>query len=255
VNFKLEKAMAIVSLSQAAELTGKSKSVISKALKDEKLKGIKNANGDYEINTNDLFVLFPQKEQDNYKILDVEISKYKEQISMLENKLKDEVLKREALEYELGHRQQEVTLSTMVHTDSNDAVLKVFESLPKNLIDEKILNGITNLVKHLITDLPEITTYNSNNENEVDNILFIYGKVIANYQAQRKQYLLSKLGPRASKEEFRYDIRNEHVLKYMFYNTIPCTKHDTCAYYFIKMIEHEFGYIYKLYVENYLNHE
>ena len=51
----------MLSLSQAAKRTGKSKSVISRALESERLKAQRNSDGSYSINPDDLFSVFPER--------------------------------------------------------------------------------------------------------------------------------------------------------------------------------------------------
>lgn len=54
----------MLSLSQAAKQTGKSKSVISRALENGKLTALKNEDGSYAISPADLFAVFPEQPQE-----------------------------------------------------------------------------------------------------------------------------------------------------------------------------------------------
>lgn len=90
--------METVSLSKAAELTGKSKSTISNDLKKGVLKGNQNKRKEWEINKEDLFALYPEKEQQKCERLEAELNEAKTTILALKEKLKDEISKREALE-------------------------------------------------------------------------------------------------------------------------------------------------------------
>lgn len=90
--------METVSLSKAAELTGKSKSTISSDLKKGTLKGSQNEKKEWEINKNDLFALYPEKEQQKCERLEKELQESKNTILALKEKLNGEISKREALE-------------------------------------------------------------------------------------------------------------------------------------------------------------
>lgn len=97
--------METVSLSKAAELTGKSKSTISNDLKKGVLKGNQNKRKEWEINKDDLFALYPEKEQQKCERLEAELNEAKRTILLLENeisklkaKLEDKTLTPQELE-------------------------------------------------------------------------------------------------------------------------------------------------------------
>lgn len=90
--------MAIVSLNEAAKLVNKSNATISKNLKEGTLKGKQNNKKVWEIDTDDLFTLYPETDAQKIKRLENELKESKNTIFALEEKLKDEMSKCQELE-------------------------------------------------------------------------------------------------------------------------------------------------------------
>ena len=59
--------MKLLTLGEAAKLTGKSKPTISKAVKDGKISGTKGADGVFQIEVSELLRVYPAKSQDDSK--------------------------------------------------------------------------------------------------------------------------------------------------------------------------------------------
>jgi response regulator RpfG family c-di-GMP phosphodiesterase len=92
------------SLSQAATATGKSKSIISKALQSGQLSYIEKTESGYKIEPSELFRVFPKKEHKNTE---------KEQNRTLENIQKNAVLEKEIEYLKIALQEKERTIETL----------------------------------------------------------------------------------------------------------------------------------------------
>jgi hypothetical protein len=118
-----------LSLGQAARETGKSKSVISNALKSGRLSGVRNGKGEWEIDPAELFRVFsPQNGPENGKKNDLErfstpenalVELLKEQLQNAkerENQARER--EQQALEREREGREREVRLLALLESES-----------------------------------------------------------------------------------------------------------------------------------------
>ena len=117
-----------LSLGQAARETGKSKSVISNALKSGRLSGVRNGKGEWEIDPSELFRVFsPQNGSENGKKNDLErfstpenalVELLKEQLQNAKER-ENQTHKREqqALEREREGREREARLLALLEAE------------------------------------------------------------------------------------------------------------------------------------------
>lgn len=118
-----------LSLGQAARETGKSKSVISNALKSGRLSGVRNSKGEWEIDPSELFRVFsPQNGSENRKKNDLErfstpenalVELLKEQLQNAkerENQARER--EQQALEREREGREREARLLALLESES-----------------------------------------------------------------------------------------------------------------------------------------
>ena len=117
-----------LSLGQAARETGKSKSVISNALKSGRLSGVRNSKGEWEIDPSELFRVFsPQNGSENGKKNDLErfstpenalVELLKEQLQNAKER-ENQTHKREqqALEREREGREREARLLALLEAE------------------------------------------------------------------------------------------------------------------------------------------
>ena len=118
-----------LSLGQAARETGKSKSVISNALKSGRLSGVRNGKGEWEIDPSELFRVFsPQNGSENEKKNDLErfstpenalVELLKEQLqNAKERENQAHEREQQALEREREGREREARLLALLESES-----------------------------------------------------------------------------------------------------------------------------------------
>jgi hypothetical protein len=111
-----------LSLGQAARETGKSKSVISNALKSGRLSGVRNGKGEWEIDPAELFRVFsPQNGSENGKKNDLERFSTPENalVELLKEQLQNaKEREQQALEREREGREREARLLALLESES-----------------------------------------------------------------------------------------------------------------------------------------
>ena len=111
-----------LSLGQAAKETGKSKSVISNALKSGRLSGVRNGKGEWEIDPSELFRVFsPQNGPENGKKNDLERFSTPENalVELLKEQLQNaKEREQQALEREREGREREARLLALLESES-----------------------------------------------------------------------------------------------------------------------------------------
>jgi hypothetical protein len=111
-----------LSLGQAARETGKSKSVISNALKSGRLSGVRNGKGEWEIDPSELFRVFsPQNGPENGKKNDLERFSTPENtlVELLKEQLQNaKEREQQALEREREGREREARLLALLESES-----------------------------------------------------------------------------------------------------------------------------------------
>jgi len=111
-----------LSLGQAARETGKSKSVISNALKSGRLSGVRNGKGEWEIDPSELFRVFsPQNGSENGKKNDLERFSTPENalVELLKEQLQNaKEREQQALEREREGREREARLLALLESES-----------------------------------------------------------------------------------------------------------------------------------------
>jgi hypothetical protein len=120
----MQKNEFYLSLSQAAEATGKSKSVLSKALVSGKLSYLEKTDSGYKIEPSELFRVFPKKEQENTK---------KEQNRTIENEHKNPLLEKEVEYLKLTLKEKEKLIESL---ESDKLFFKNELSKTSNLLSD-----------------------------------------------------------------------------------------------------------------------
>jgi hypothetical protein len=217
--------METVTLNKAAKLVGKSTSVISKALDDGKLKADKNDKGEWQIDTVDLFALYPETDKQKCERLGNELNNYKSKVLSLENEivelkieLENATLKRQELENESAS------------TNNNQIAMERSDEIT---IKDNELYKI-NLIKELSTFI------NKNNLLDNSEILLMFRRFLGSLVSQRNAYTAPQYVARAiianralaqgiasPKPEFSYFLKDNDFYNYLMYGWIPNNISDT----------------------------
>lgn len=211
--------MAIVSLNKAVKRTGKTRYMIDKDLNDGTLKGTRNEKNEWQIDTDDLYALYPEIDAQKIKRLENELKESKNTILAIEEKLKNEISK--CQELELSIEESNKNKATEIKKVKIDFY---YENDPKNVFLHEHIHKFINAVE------PFRLT------NDSCKYLSICTRILANYVSTFEKFKKNKkiyeddckMFPFKQNDyldklhsEFVYSITNEDVLKFITEEKIP----------------------------------
>lgn len=191
--------MPTVTLSKAAQLTGKSKSVISKAIHEKKLTAKRDDKNWFQIDTEELFALYEPKKNRTKKELLSDIEEYKQQIVLLTQQLVDERAERHLFES-----------SNLRVSDPHESNVTITH-LQSNLQPTEIDKHISQFLKCL--DNTALST----------DLLWVYWRLLRHYIEEWEQFenpMFQRFNRHCStKDKFIYQIKNNDIHKHILYGT------------------------------------
>jgi hypothetical protein len=213
--------MATVSLNEAARLVDKSTSTITKQLKKGTLKGEQNDKNVWRIDTDDLFALYPEIDAQKIKRLENELKESKNTILLLEEKLKDEMSKREELKHLLEESNQK-------KAEDIRKVKVVFEKKEENNTANVFLR------EHIDKLINAVEPFSSSYYSYISPSMCL--RLLANYTSEFDKFQTDKNKYKddcrrdpnnqwESKdklyEKFVYSITNTDILKFIVTGNVP----------------------------------
>ena len=213
--------MAIVSLNKAVKRTGKTRYMIDKDLNDGTLKGTRNEKNEWQIDTDDLYALYPETESQKMERLENELKESKNTIFALEEKLKDEMSKRKELEHLLEESNQktesdirEVQIVFEKESENNPETIFLCEHI------DKLINAVepfsssyywyispSMCVRLLANYYSEFEKFKKDKQRYEDNC-----RSNPNYHNETKDQFY---------QEFVYSIRDTQILKFIVTGQVP----------------------------------
>jgi|688.fasta_scaffold29942_11 hypothetical protein len=190
--------MTTVTLSKAAQLTGKSKSVISKAIDDNKLNATRDARNWFKIDTEELFALYPPKQNRTKKELLLDIEQYKQQIALLTQQLANARAERDLLQSSNDHLSDS--------PESNVTIKHLHVDIQPTEIDKHI----SRLLKCL--DDVGLST----------NLLLVYQRLLEHYLFEWEQFhnpIFQRFARQNSNCKFVYQMKSNDVHNHILYGT------------------------------------
>jgi hypothetical protein len=211
--------MAIVSLNEAARLVNKSTATISKQLENKKLKGVQQKNKNWEINTDDLFELYPQMESQKIERLEKELKESKNMILVLEEKLHNETSERKKLEILIEEANKKIDTNVKkVNIEFYD------ENHPKNIFlrehIDKFINSLEPFVSSYYIHISPLICWRL-----LANYIYEFDK----FKLQKQQYNDECRHYPNSKSDFKdkqyekfvYSIKNKDVSTFITEDKVP----------------------------------